>query len=83
MGNDTQDTEDRARLLTDYAIKLFGTEAGTPHREHFMIAAESDDGQLVTSACCPIGLVQIVLAIITTRPDRTELIDGPAGEKGN
>ncbi len=78
------DTEDKIRLLTDYAIKLFGTEAGTAHREHFLVAAETDDGELLTAACCPTGLASVVLTIITTRPDRTECIPAiPAGEKGN
>jgi hypothetical protein len=84
MASDIEETRARVLHLTEYACKLFGAGPGEMHREHFMVAAETDDGNLVTSSCCPEGLVKIVVSIVTTRPDRTELIcPGPAGEKGN
>jgi hypothetical protein len=80
------DTKAKVLHLTEYAIKLFGTEPGEPHRQHFMVAAVADGDTLVSAACCPAGLAQTVLQIILTRPDQveTEEIEArPAGEKGN
>lgn len=87
MASDTEEeTKERIMRLTEYANKLFGTSPGELHRGHFLVAATREDGTLISAACCPAGLAQVVLTIILTRPDQvqTEILPtNPAGEKGN